>query len=330
MRAHSASSTSRRDAPTKQSGFGGSPDCRRDVQDDPPPDNPPRSRCRPEENPAVALNDVVALAHGLERVSQNLVTLAQRPVDHRAVLVVQHVERDVHQLEILHAQRLPLGDLIGDLIGVQVYAVPVPVVPVPVVPVPVLDARLGVSAPFSRREAARAGPRPGPLPARRLRDAPLVPPPAVPDGVHQALDVPERRVRLVTPVPHHQLAVEHAFRFALVQPRAEQSVERVVPARPEVVVVPREVVERGFVHPVHLYPLAVELGLDRERFAGLPHRLERLRAAARARRHHRLHQRTRFEVLPLEALAARRQRLADATQIAAQVVQINGVRVVLS
>ena len=43
--------------------------------------------------------------------------LAQRPVDDGVVRVVQHVERHVHQLEVLHQQRLlPVRELrVGNL-----------------------------------------------------------------------------------------------------------------------------------------------------------------------------------------------------------------------
>ena len=78
---------------------------------------------------------------------------------------------------------------------------------------------------------------------------------------------------------------------------------------------------------MHLDPLAVELGLDHER--SVAHRLERLGAAVRAGRHHRLDQRAGLQVLPLEALAPDGQRLADAAQVTAQVVQIDGVLVVV-
>ena len=237
---------------------------------------------------------------GSEQTFEDGVPLAKRPVDDRMVRVVQHVERDVHQLEVPHEQRLlPVREL--------VVRYPRPVLVVLVVPRPVL------LLPFLPVTASR------PI-ARRLQRPRRAPPVR---GVDERLEVPERHVRLVFLVPQHELAVQHAP--VRRQPPAKKPVHHGIPARSKVEVVPGEVVEGACVHPVHLYALAVELVLDDE----LPplHVPPRLVAVPLLRGVHRADERTGLEVLALERDSLGVQSLAHPAQVAAHVVEVLSVPV---
>ena len=128
IRSFSARSMSSRDEPTTQSGFSSSPSNAGTLTSTRPrvtalvaaplPSGP--SGTLPSDATGrilpVAVVVVVSAGEGRdgsEQTPEDGVSLAKRPVDDRVVRVVQHVERDVHQLEVPHQQRLlPVRELV--------------------------------------------------------------------------------------------------------------------------------------------------------------------------------------------------------------------------